>query len=102
MARLYFGETPEKREVALKELKSLIMSKYPKMLENVPEDDPDQFLVKMLRAGSFLPDKTVILLDNYTQMLRSKYFERVFEEDSRWNLAGPSFKTNTTRVCKGR
>merc|ERR1719495_367126 len=56
----------------------------------------------MLRAGSFLPDKTAILMDNYTQMLRSKYFEKVFEEERRWNLAETSIRTNTARVCRGR
>ena len=80
LANINFGESDTCRGIKIKELQDLIKKTNPDLLKNIPGKDPNDFLLKFLRAGNFNVTLALKALTRYIEMLKEtpSYFALAF------------------------
>ena len=82
LAKENFGETDENRGEKIQAFREKLTSSFPELLKGIPGIE-DDFLLKFLRAGAFDVDRSVHLMKNYVDMIKSgpQYFAPAFDDD---------------------
>jgi len=95
VAEIYYGETDENRAERIQQFRDKLESSWPQMLNNLPGNNPDEFLLKILRAGSFDVEGALKALHNYVDLIRSgpRYFANAFEDDDKREVSTKAFES---------